>query len=148
MSRKLWGKVTNVSVNINFGERMSIFYEKNWNFGRNVDFFIKCALLLKVIIFLQNMLISRKMWFLVWRFIYINKVSNSDKILQFLRYVNLYKCKFSLKYLICRKIVILIQNIILFSDILGKCDFPSKIYITLGIHSWEKLRDFLRKVLI
>ena len=148
MSRKLWGKVTSVSVNINFGARMSILCEKNWNFGRNVDFFIKCALLLKVIIFLQNMLISRKMWFLVWRFIYINKVSNSDKILQFLRYVNLYKCKFSLKYFICRKIVILIQNIILFSDILGKCDFPSKIYITLGIHSWEKLRDFLRKVLI
>ena len=148
MSRNLWGKVTSVSFNINFGAKVSILCEKNWNFGRNVDFFIKCALLLKVIIFLQNMLISRKMWFLVWRFIYINKVSNSDKILQFLRYVNLYKCKFSLKYFICRKIVILIQNIILFSDILGKCDFPSKFYITFGIHSWEKLRDFLRKVLI
>ena len=45
MSCKLWGKGTSVSVNINFGARMSIFYEKNWNFGRNVDFFIKCALL-------------------------------------------------------------------------------------------------------
>ena len=148
MSRKLWGQVTSVSVNINFGARMSLFYEKNWNFGRNVDFFIKGVLLLKVIIFLQNMLIFRKMWLLVWRFIYINKVSNSDKILQFLRYVNLYMCKFSLKYFISWKIVILIQNIILFIDILGKGDFPSKIYITLGINSWEKLSNFLRKVLI
>ena len=55
MSCKLWGKVTRVSVNINFGKKMSILCEKNWNFGRNVKFFIKCALLLKVIIFLQNM---------------------------------------------------------------------------------------------
>ena len=29
--------------------------QKMWNFGRNVDFFIKCALLLKVIMLLQNM---------------------------------------------------------------------------------------------
>ena len=92
MSCKLWGKVTSVSVNINFGARMSLFYEKNWNFWRNVDFFIKCALLLKVIIFLQNMLIFRKMWLLVWRFIYINKMSNSEKNIQFPRYVNLYMC--------------------------------------------------------
>ena len=56
MSCKLWGKVTNVSVNINFGEKCQ-FCAKNLNFGRNVDFFIKCALLLKVIIFLQNMTI-------------------------------------------------------------------------------------------
>ena len=148
ISRKLWGKVTSVSVNINFGAKVSILCEKNWNFGRNVDFFIKCALILKVIIFLQNILIFRKMWLLVWRFIYINKVSNSDKILQFHRYVNLHMCKLSFKYFICWKIVILIQNMILFSDILGKCDFPSKIYITLDINSWEKLSNFLRKVLI
>ena len=76
MSCKLWGKITSASVNINFGAKMSILCEKNWNFGRNVDFFIKCVLLLKVIIFLQNVLIFRK---------YINKVSNSDKKLQFLR---------------------------------------------------------------
>ena len=41
-------------VNINFGAKMSILCEKFWNFGRNVDFFIRCALLLKVIIFLQH----------------------------------------------------------------------------------------------
>ena len=61
MSCKLWGKVTSVSVNINFGAKMSFLCEKNWNFGRNVDFFIKCALLMKVIIFLQNMLIFKTM---------------------------------------------------------------------------------------
>ena len=61
MSCKLWGKVTSVSVNINSGAKMSILCKKIWNFGRNVDFFIKCALLLKVIIFLQNMLIFKTM---------------------------------------------------------------------------------------
>ena len=59
---KLWGKVTSVSVNIKVGGNMSILCKKKkWNFGRNVDFFIKCALLLKVIIFLQNMLIFKTM---------------------------------------------------------------------------------------
>ena len=32
MSCKLWGKVTSVSVNINFGARMSLFYEKKLKF--------------------------------------------------------------------------------------------------------------------
>ena len=65
MSFKLWSKVTSVSVNINFGEKkMSILCQKNINFGRNVDFFIKCALLLKVIIFLQNCLFLEKCEFL------------------------------------------------------------------------------------
>ena len=58
---KLWGKVTSASVNINSGGNMSILCKKKWDFGRNVDFFIKCALLLKVIIFLQNMLIFKIM---------------------------------------------------------------------------------------
>ena len=79
MSCKLWGKVTSVSVNINFWCKNVNFVRKELKFGRNVEFFIKCGLLLKVIIFLQNVLIFRKKWLLVWRFIYINKVSNSDK---------------------------------------------------------------------
>ena len=61
---KLWGKITSVSVNINFGAKI-ILCEKNWNFGRNVDFFIKCPLPLKGIIFLQNMPIFREMWLFV-----------------------------------------------------------------------------------
>ena len=136
--------MTIVSVNINFGAKMSILCKnKNWNFGRNVDFFIKCALLLKVIIFLKNILIFRKMWLLVWMFIYINKVSNSEK--KTFNFLDIEICICVNFH--CWKIGIMIQNIILFSDILGKCHFPSKIYITLGINSWEKLSNFLRKVL-
>ena len=60
MSCKRWGKETSVSVNINFGAKMLILCKKKKrNFERNVDFFIKCVLLLKVIIFLQNMPIFR-----------------------------------------------------------------------------------------
>ena len=81
MSCKLWGKVTSVSVNINFGGKMSILCKKNWNFGRNVDFFIKCALLLKVIIFLQNMLIFKTMC-----------QNLIKKKFNFLGYVNLFMC--------------------------------------------------------
>ena len=51
MSCKLWGKITSVSVNINFGAKMLILCKKKWNFEWNVDFFIKYALALKVIIF-------------------------------------------------------------------------------------------------
>ena len=92
ISCKLWGKVTSVlSISI-LVQKCYYFVRKNWNFGRNVDFFIKCALLLKVIIFLQNMLSFRKMWLLVWRFIYINKVSNSEKTFNFLDMFNLYMC--------------------------------------------------------
>ena len=58
---KLWGKVTSVSVNINFGARMSMFYEKNINFGRNVDFSLSVHYYWKWLSFLQNMLIFRKM---------------------------------------------------------------------------------------
>ena len=36
---KLWGKVTSVFLNINFCAKLSIFWEKNWNFVRNFDFF-------------------------------------------------------------------------------------------------------------
>ena len=55
MSCKLWDKVTSVSVNINFGAKNVNIVQKMWKFVRNVDFFIKCALLLKVIMLLQNM---------------------------------------------------------------------------------------------
>ena len=78
MSYNLGGKVTSVSVIIYFGAKVSILCEINWNFGRNVDFFIKWALLLKVIIFLQNILIFRKCDFLS-EGLYTLIVSNSDK---------------------------------------------------------------------
>ena len=49
---KLWGKVTSVFVNINFGAKMSVLGQKNEIFWKMLTFVIKCALLLKVIIFL------------------------------------------------------------------------------------------------
>ena len=146
MSRKLWGKVTSVSVNINFGAKVSILCEKHWNFGRNVDFFIECALLrlpyCKICLFLE------KCDFLCEGLYTSIKCQILIRIFNFFGYDNLYMCYFSLKYFICRKVVILIQNIILCNDILGKCHFPSNFYIAHGINSWEKLSNFLRMVLI
>ena len=74
MSCKLWGKVTSASVNINFGAKMSILCKKCEILGEKLTFSL-CALLLKVIMLLQNIPI----FFLenvtfVWRFIYINSV--------------------------------------------------------------------------
>ena len=56
---------------------------------------------------------------------------------------------FSLKYFICWKIVILIQNTILRNDILDKSVifFFSKIFISLGINSLDKFNNVLRRAL-
>ena len=90
MSCKLWGKVTSVSVNINFGARMSLFYEKNWIFGRNVDFSLSVHYYWKWLSYCKICLVLEKCDFLSEGFIYINKVSNSDKNFNFLGFVILY----------------------------------------------------------
>ena len=54
MSCKLWGKVTSASVNINFGAKMSVLCKKCVILGEKLTFSL-CALLLKVIMLLQNM---------------------------------------------------------------------------------------------
>ena len=124
------------------------FVRKNWNFGRNVDFFIKCPLILKVIIFLQNIFILEKCDFLSEGLYTLIKLSNSDKKLQFLRYIDLY-------VLIFIKVSHLLESCYFDSkynflqwNFGEECHFPSKIYITVGIHSWEKLSNVLRKMLI
>ena len=109
-------------------QKLLILGKKNSNVWRNVDFFfINSALLLKAIIFWQNMLLFRKMC-LFSRSIYINNATNSDKNFNFSQDIlicTLYQ--FSLKYLICLEIVILIQNIILCIDLLDKSIiFPVK----------------------
>ena len=106
---KLWSKVTSVFLNIKFCAKMSILGQKNWNCVRSVD----CALLLSVNMLLENMPIFRKLWLFVWMSIYIKKLPKSEKKLQFFL-GNVYL------YFICWEIVILIQNIILFGDILDK----------------------------
>ena len=93
MSCKLWGKITSVSVNINFGAKMSILCEKNWNFGRNVDFFIKFALLLKVISFCKMCLFLEKKTFLCEGLYTLTKCQILiKKNFNFFGYVNSYMC--------------------------------------------------------
>ena len=66
-----WQVFLSISI---LGAKMSILCEKNWNFGRNVDFFIKCALLLKVIVIAKYAYFFVENVTFVWRFIYINSV--------------------------------------------------------------------------
>ena len=80
---KLWSKVTSVFLNSNFCAKMSILGKKNWISWEMLIFSNKCALLLKVNILLENMLIFRKLWLFVWLSIYIKKLSNSDKNFNF-----------------------------------------------------------------
>ena len=53
--------------------------------------------------------------------------------------------QFSLKYLICRKIVYFIQIIILCNDILVMCHFPSKIYINTWYKFLGEIEQFFEK---
>ena len=68
--------------------KMSFCAKKNWNFGRNVDFFIKCALLLKAIIFLQNSLFLEKCDILCEGLYTLRKCQILIKNYNFLGYVN------------------------------------------------------------
>ena len=135
MSCKLWSKVTSVFLNIMFCAKMSILGQKNWNCVRNVD----CALLLSVNMLLKNMPIFRKLWLFVWMSIYIKKLPKSEKKTSiFLRkclfvFHLLENCYFDSKYHFIRWY---------FGQ---KCHFPSKIYISSGIYSFEKSSSFLRK---
>ena len=61
MSCKLWGKVTSVSVNINFGARMSLFYEKKYEilgemltFSLSVHYYWKWLSFCKICLFLEK----------------------------------------------------------------------------------------------
>ena len=92
MSCKLWGKITSVSVNINFGAKMSILCEKNWNLGEmltfslSVDYYWKWLSFCKMCLFLEKSDI-------LCEGLYTLTVSNSDKRnFNFFGYVNLYMC--------------------------------------------------------
>ena len=60
MSCKLWGKVTSVSVNINFGAKMSILCEKieilgeMWIFSLSVHYYWKWSSFCKICLFLEK----------------------------------------------------------------------------------------------
>ena len=112
---KLWSKVTRVFLNINFCARTLILRKK-------LKFCEKCWLL-------KQLCTTTESEYLIGKHSYFHKImtfvwSRNCRILIktsiFLGNVYLYMCLFSLKYFIYWKILILIQNIILFGDILDK----------------------------
>ena len=126
------------------------FFVQNCQFFRKkieilweiLTFSNNCALLVSVNILLENMLIFRKFWLLVW----IKKLSNLIKTSIFLR-----KCLF-VHVLIFIRVFLLLENCYFDSkyDFIRwyfgqKCQFSNKIYISCGINSLEKSSNFLRK---
>ena len=109
MSCKLWSKVTSVFLNINFCAKMSIWGKKNWISWEMLIFSNNCALLLKVNILLENMLIFRKLWLFVWL-----------STLIFLRKFLFVHVLIFIKVFYLLENCYLIQNIISFGDILDK----------------------------
>ena len=129
--------------NVNFGE-------KNWNFVRNVDFFKQLCTTTESEYLIGKDSNFQKIMTFVWLSIYIKKLSNSDKNFYFfLGNVYLYMCLFSLKYFIYWKIVILIQNIILFGNILDK-SVIFQVEFTFQVVSilWTNWAIFWEKVTI
>ena len=162
MSCKLWSKVTSVFLNINLCAKMSIlgkkieFREKCWFFQTSVHYYWKWTSYWKTCLFSENcdflcdcLYTSRNCRILIKTSIFLRKCLFVH-VLIFNKVFYLWK------------IVILIQNMILFGDILEKllfwfkiwfysvifwkkCHFPSKIYISGGIDILEKSSNFLRK---
>ena len=116
MSCKLWSKVTSVFLNINF---LAKIIEVLWEM---LTFWNYCALLLKVNILLENMLIFRKFWLFVWMSIYSKNLSNLIKTSIFFR-----KCLF-VHVLIFIRVFLLLEN----------CYFDSK-YDFIRWYLWKSV---------
>ena len=147
------------SCRANFGVKWRVFFStaifvKKCQFWAKIievlwemlTFWNYCALLLKVNILLENMLIFRKFWLFVWMSIYIRNCQNMIKTSIFLR-----KCLF-VHVLIFIRVFLLLENCYFDSkyDFIRwyfgqKCHFSNKIYISCGINSLEKSSNFLRK---
>ena len=143
------------SCRANFGVKWRVFFSTSI-FVQKCQFWAKiievlwemltfwnyCALLLKVNILLENMLIFRKFWLFVWMSLYCQ---NLIKTSIFLR-----KCLF-VHVLIFIKVFFLLENCYFDSKYhfirwyFGKSNFSSKIYISGGINFLEKSSNFLRK---
>ena len=122
------------------------FWEKKWISWEMLIFSNNCALLLKVNILLENMLIFRKFWILCDCLYTSRNCRILIKTLIFLR-----KCLF-VTVLIFIRVFLSLKNCYFDSkyDFIRwhfgqKCYFPSRIYISGGIHSLDKLSNFLRK---
>ena len=81
--------MTIVSVNINFGAKVSILCEKIEIWGEMLTFSLSVHYYWKWLSFCKIYLFLEKCDFLSEG---LYKVSNSDKKLQFLRYIDLYMC--------------------------------------------------------
>ena len=144
-----WGKVTSVSLNINFLPKMSILCKKKkkkneilgemLNFPLSVHYYWnwsffckkKCLFLEKSDILCESLYTLTNCLILVKNYNFFGYVSIFIKVFHLLEY-----CYFDSKY-----------HILLwyFGQ---KCHFPSKIYYTCVMNSLHKLSNFLRKVLI
>ena len=92
MSCKLWGKVTSVSVNINFGARMSMFYEKIKILGEMLTFSLSVHYYWKWLSFCKICLYLEKCDFLCEGLYTLTKFQIQIKNFSFLGYVNLCMC--------------------------------------------------------
>ena len=135
-----------LSISIFFQKcQFCVKQKKRWNFRRNVEFSIKCPLLLKLIIFfVKKMLILEKsdilcesLYTLTNCLILVKNYSFFGYVLIFIKvFLLLEYCYFDSKYHILQWY---------FGQ---KCHFPSKSYYTCVMNSLHKLSNFLRKVLI
>ena len=145
MSCKLkWRVFFSISIFVQKCQFWAKIIEVLWEM---LTFWNYCALLLKVNILLENMLIFRKFWLFVWMSIYIKKLSKYDKNFNFLR-----KCLF-VHVLIFIRVFLLLENCYFASkyDFIRwyfgqKCNFSSKIYISCGIILWRNRAIFWEKV--
>ena len=146
------------SCRANFGVKWRVFFSTSI-FVQKCQFWAKiievlwemltfwnyCALLLKVNILLENMLIFRKFDFLCECLYTLRNCQNMIKTSIFLR-----KCLF-VHVLIFIRVFLLLENCYFDSKYdfirwyFGKSHFSSKIYISCGINSLEKSSNFLRK---
>ena len=92
MSCKLWGKVTSVSVNINFGARMSMFYEEIEILGEMLTFSLSVHYYWKWLSFCKICLYLEKCDFLCEGLYTLTKFQILIKNFSFLEYVNLCMC--------------------------------------------------------
>ena len=136
-----------LSISIFFQKCQFCVKKKKWNFRKNVEFSIKCPLLLKLIIFFvkkkkclfleksdilcESLYTLTNCLILVKNYNFFGYVSIFIKVFHLLEY-----CYFDSKYHILQWY---------FGQ---KCHFPSKIYYTCVMNSLHKLSNFLRKVLI
>ena len=146
MSCKLWSKVTSVFLNINFCAKMSIlgkkieFREKCWFFQTIVHYYWKWTSYWKTCLFSENcdflcdcLYTSRNCRILIKTLIFLRKCLFVHVFIFIKVFYLLENCYFDSKYHFIRWY---------FGQ---KCHFPSRIYISGGIHSLDKLSNFLRK---